>query len=61
MLEVGGVWVDEGFTPKTEAVVVEAMSDAYFKLLEEHRAEAGIADFGNHFAVDHAGWQGTGH
>ena len=36
MLEVGGVWIDEAFTPKTDAVVVKAMSDAYFDILKAH-------------------------
>lgn len=48
MLEVGGVWVDEGFTPKTEAVVVKAMSDAYFKLLEKHPELKRVLQLGNH-------------
>jgi Ca-activated chloride channel family protein len=33
-LEVGGVWIDEGFTPKTDYVTVKAQSDAYFRILE---------------------------
>jgi Ca-activated chloride channel family protein len=33
-LEVGGVWIDEGFTPKTTYVAVKAQSDAYFRILE---------------------------
>jgi len=33
-LEVGGVWIDESFTPKTEFVTVKAQSDAYFRILE---------------------------
>src|SRR5262249_22826340 len=33
-LEVGGVWIDEGFTPKTEVLTIKAMSDAYFRILE---------------------------
>ncbi|MGL4553138.1 MAG: VIT domain-containing protein [Gemmataceae bacterium] len=48
MLEVGGVWVDDAFTPKTEAVVVKAMSDAYFKLLEKHPKLKEVLTLGNH-------------
>ncbi len=33
-LEVGGVWIDEAFTPKTEYITVKAQSDAYFRILE---------------------------
>jgi Ca-activated chloride channel family protein len=35
LIEVGGVWVDEGFGDKTAAVTVKYLSDAYFKLLEK--------------------------
>src|SRR5262249_5237922 len=34
-LEVGGVWIDEGFKPNMETVQIKAMSDAYFRLLEK--------------------------
>lgn len=47
-LEVGGVWIDEGFTPKTEAIVVKAHSDAYFKLLEKHPQLKKVYSLGNH-------------
>ncbi|MFO0876921.1 MAG: VIT domain-containing protein [Gemmataceae bacterium] len=47
-LEVGGVWIDEGFTEKTEAVVVKAMSEAYFKLLEKHPALKRVYGLGNY-------------
>src|ERR1700722_4478544 len=33
-MELGGVWIDEGFNSKMEAVTVKAQSNAYFKLLE---------------------------
>jgi len=33
-LEVGGVWIDEDFTPKSDYVTVKAQSDAYFRILE---------------------------
>ena len=36
-LEVGGVWIDEGFTADLKTVVVKAQSDAYFKILEKKR------------------------
>jgi Ca-activated chloride channel family protein len=34
-LELGGVWIDEGFDAKMETLTVKAQSDAYFKLLEK--------------------------
>ncbi len=47
-LEVGGVWIDEGFTPKTKAVVVKAHSDAYFRLLEKQPQLKKVFALGNH-------------
>lgn len=47
-LEVGGVWIDEAFTVKTEAVVVKAQSEAYFKLLEKHPELKKVFKLGNH-------------
>src|SRR5262249_4597329 len=35
-LELGGVWIDEGFNDKMPLVTVKAMSDAYFRILERH-------------------------
>ncbi|MBY0227885.1 MAG: VIT and VWA domain-containing protein [Gemmataceae bacterium] len=48
MMEVGGVWIDEAFTPKTEAVVVKAMSDAYFDILKAHPEAKKMLQLGNH-------------
>jgi Ca-activated chloride channel family protein len=48
LLEVGGVWIDEGFTAKTEAVVVKAMSDAYFAILDAHPEMKRVFQTGNH-------------
>ncbi|MCS7015690.1 MAG: VIT and VWA domain-containing protein [Gemmatales bacterium] len=36
LLELGGVWVDEGFTPQTRTQVVKAFSPAYFRILERY-------------------------
>ncbi len=47
-LEVGGVWIDEGFTEKTEAVVVKALSDAYFELLRQQPSLKKVFSLGNH-------------
>jgi len=34
LLEVGGVWIDQGLTPQTRTQVVKAFSPAYFRILE---------------------------
>ncbi len=48
MMEVGGVWIDEGFTAKIDAVVVKAMSDAYFAILKAHPEMKRVFQTGNH-------------
>lgn len=47
-LEIGGVWIDEGFTTKTKAVVIKAQSDAYFKLLEKQPKLKALYALGNY-------------
>ena len=47
-LEVGGVWIDEAFTAKTDAVVVKAQSDAYFRILELQPQMKDVYRLGNH-------------
>jgi Ca-activated chloride channel family protein len=47
-LEVGGVWIDEGFGAKTPTLVVKAQSDAYFRLLEKHPELKDVFRLGNH-------------
>jgi Ca-activated chloride channel family protein len=47
-LEVGGVWIDEGFDAKTPVVAVKAQSDAYFRILERHAAVKDVYRLGNH-------------
>lgn len=47
-LEVGGVWIDEGFTPKTASIVVRAQSDAYFQLLKAQPRLRKVFALGNH-------------
>ena len=36
VVDVGGIWIDDGFDPKMETVTVKALSKAYFRLLELH-------------------------
>jgi Ca-activated chloride channel homolog len=47
-LEVGGVWIDEGFDAKTPTLVVKAQSDAYFRILERHPEVKDVFRLGNH-------------
>jgi Ca-activated chloride channel family protein len=47
-MDVGGVWIDEGFGPKTKAVTVKAQSDAYFRILERHPTVSKVYQLGNH-------------
>jgi Ca-activated chloride channel family protein len=47
-LDVGGVWIDEGFDIKIALVTVKAMSKAYFRILERHPAIRDVFRLGNH-------------
>jgi Ca-activated chloride channel family protein len=47
-LEVGGVWIDDGFTPKTPYVTVKAQSEAYFRILELHPKVKDVFRLGNY-------------
>jgi Ca-activated chloride channel family protein len=46
--EVGGVWIDEGFTDKMKVVTVKAQSDAYFRLLEKKPQMKDVLLLGNY-------------
>ncbi|HXD89258.1 MAG TPA: VIT and VWA domain-containing protein [Urbifossiella sp.] len=48
VLEVGGVWIDDGFKADTKTVVVKAQSDAYFQILEKHAGMKDVFRLGNH-------------
>jgi Ca-activated chloride channel family protein len=47
-LEIGGAWIDEGFDPKMPVVIVKAMSQAYFRLLERQPQVKDVLKLGNH-------------
>jgi Ca-activated chloride channel family protein len=47
-IEIGGVWIDEGFKADMKTMVVKAQSDAYFKLLEKHPELKLVFGLGNH-------------
>ena len=46
-MEMGGVWIDEGFKAKTTAVTVKANSDAYFRSSPRTRVRK-VFQLGNH-------------
>jgi Ca-activated chloride channel family protein len=46
--DVGGVWMDEDFDAKMPTIVVKAMSEAYFQLLERHPQLKALFELGNH-------------
>ncbi len=47
VVEVGGVWIDDGFDAKMETVTVKAQSQAYFDILERHPAVKDVYALGN--------------
>jgi len=46
-VELGGVWIDEGFEPKMKTLIVKAQSDAYFRILEKHPEVRDVYRLGN--------------
>lgn len=48
VLEVGGVWIDDGFKADMKTLVVKAQSDAYFQILEKHAGMKDVYRLGNH-------------
>ncbi|MBI2803552.1 MAG: VWA domain-containing protein [Planctomycetes bacterium] len=48
VIEVGGVWIDDAFTAKTETVAVKAQSEAYFRILERHPEVKDVYTLGNY-------------
>jgi Ca-activated chloride channel family protein len=47
-LELGGLWIDEGFTSDMKTLVVKAQSDAYFRILELQPTMKDVYRLGNH-------------
>src|SRR5262249_19629443 len=48
LIEIGGVWIDEGFDAKMKTITVKAMSKAYFKLLQRQPQVRDVLAVGNH-------------
>jgi len=47
-LEIGGVWIDEGYQSSMPTVTVKAMSEAYFRILERHPNMKNVFRISNH-------------
>ena len=47
-MELGGVWVDEGYTSKIKTVSVKSQSDAYFEILATHPEMKEVFKLGNY-------------
>jgi len=47
VLEVGGVWIDDGYKAETKSVTVKAQSDAYFAILAAHPEMKDVFRLGN--------------
>jgi Ca-activated chloride channel family protein len=48
VVEVGGVWIDDGFNPKMDTVTVKAQSKAYFDILAAHPEMKDVYALGNY-------------
>jgi Ca-activated chloride channel homolog len=48
LIELGGVWIDEGFDPKMPTLTIRAQSDAYFRILELQARMTEVFRLGNH-------------
>jgi Ca-activated chloride channel family protein len=47
-MEIGGVWIDEGYEAKMPTVVVRAQSNAYFQLINRQPKIKDVLQLGNH-------------
>jgi Ca-activated chloride channel family protein len=47
-LEIGGVWIDDGFNAKLKTVTVRAQSAAYFRILAKHPKMKDVFKLGNY-------------
>jgi Ca-activated chloride channel family protein len=47
-LEIGGVWIDEGYNAEMKTLVVKAQSDAYFKIIDKNPKMKDVFRLGNH-------------
>jgi len=47
-IDVGGIWIDEGYNVSMKTVTVKAMSPAYFRILEKQPTMRDVFRLGNH-------------
>ncbi len=48
VVDVGGIWIDDEFTPKMETVTIKAQSALYFRILERHPEVKDVFTLGNY-------------
>jgi Ca-activated chloride channel family protein len=48
VIDVGGIWIDDGFTPKMETVTIKSQSAAYFRMLERRPEVKDVFQLGNY-------------
>jgi Ca-activated chloride channel family protein len=48
VLEIGGVWIDDGYHSTMKTLTVKAQSPAYFRLLDRHPEVKDVFRLGNH-------------
>lgn len=48
VIEIGGVWIDDGFNAKMETVTIKAQSKAYFDILAAHPEVKDVYALGNY-------------
>ena len=47
-MELGGVWIDDGFRPEMPTLTVRAQGEAYFRMLARHPGLKDVFQLGNH-------------
>jgi Ca-activated chloride channel family protein len=48
VVDVGGIWIDDEFTPKMETVTIKSQSKAYFRMLERRPEMKDVFQLGNY-------------
>ena len=48
VIDVGGIWIDDEFTPKMETVTIKSLSAAYFRMLERRPEMKDVFQLGNY-------------
>src|SRR5262249_6785628 len=48
VIDVGGIWIDDGFDPKMPTLTVKSQSKAYFRILQKQPKMRDVFQLGNH-------------